>query len=424
MSVHPEQMLLSAVLRTGEYQALAAHGITTDLFHVYTDEAQWLERFVNKHGKAPSKGSFRAKYPEFVIYAIDDVAHWCEEVRLEHVRNQMIFLLDDAMRLIDQEDLQGAQELLLTGITTVQLEAGGISKPYDVFKDWVETADNVEARVIRNRTTGFAGVPTGFRSLDQLTGGLQPGWMTIVGARLGKGKTWTTVKMATSAALQGHKVAYFSLEQSRHQISMRVHSFASKQLGKGTVFNSLDLGRGTGFDIRAYKDFLADLQDRVAGNFIIVDSVGGAVSPVTVANVIEREQPDIVFIDFISRMEGKGNSKDDWVNMGRVSGDLQTISQRFSTPLVVAAQINRMGAGKEPPDAEHLALADKIGQDADLLITMTQRSVHVMKMKIAKFRHGPSGIMWSCHFDPGLGIFEEVSSDRADEIVERDNEVD
>jgi replicative DNA helicase len=146
------------------------------------------------------------------------------------------------------------------------------------------------------------------------------------------------------------------------------------------------------------------------------------VSPLTVAGIIEKEQPDLVLIDFLSKMKG-GGAGDDWQALGRISGDLQTLAQQYQIPIAAGSQINRMGAGKEPPNAENLAQSDKIGQDADLLVTIAPRSARVLHSKIAKNRHGASGLTWYSHFDPGKGIYTEISGDKAGELIERDKEI-
>jgi len=58
----------------------------------------------------------------------------------------------------------------------------------------------------------LTGVPTGFRDLDQDTGGLQPGELVIIAARPSMGKTALALNVARNAAVDhGKKVAIFSL---------------------------------------------------------------------------------------------------------------------------------------------------------------------------------------------------------------------
>lgn len=418
-TAHPETLLLSAVLRTGEYQVLAAHGITAGMFHVHDHEFQWLENYVARTSKTPSKQAWKSQYPEFSIYKVDDVEHWCEEVKTSHKRQSMIDLMDEVLNHVDAGDEDTALASLEAGVERIRTVTSGINPDFNVFDDWDVIYDSVKDRVDKVAKTGFAGVPTGFSTLDDLTGGLQGGWLCVVAARLGQGKTWTGVRMAYAAAMAGERVTYFSLEQSKLQIAMRVHAFGSRQFSND-VFNPMDLNRGHGFDIQKYKQFLDDMQKhRGNGEFYINDTSRGIVTPSTIASVIQTKQPSIVFVDYLTLL---GTTADDWRGTAKLSSELQSVAQRYNVPIVAMSQVNRLGISKEPPGAEHLSQADAIGQDADVVLTMTQRSQHVMKMKLAKFRHGPGGGSWNAKFSPGTGEYMEITNDEADDLIEEDQE--
>jgi replicative DNA helicase len=155
------------------------------------------------------------------------------------------------------------------------------------------------------------------------------------------------------------------------------------------------------------------------GKFYINDNSRGKSTVTSIAASVEALQPDTVIIDYLTLLGGGG---DDWRGVGKLSGDIQSLAQRYQIPTTALAQINRVGAGKEPPGAEHLSQADAIGQDADLVVTMAQQSKSVMKMKIAKFRHGPDGGIWYAKFTPGTGQYEEIGGDAAADLIDEDNE--
>src|SRR5206468_11459696 len=68
---------------------------------------------------------------------------------------------------------------------------------------------------IQNRESAFAGLPTGFRDLNELLSGLQQGNLVIVAARPGVGKSSFATNVARSAAVGARvPVALFSLEIS------------------------------------------------------------------------------------------------------------------------------------------------------------------------------------------------------------------
>src|SRR5690606_3765532 len=69
------------------------------------------------------------------------------------------------------------------------------------------------------------GVPTGFRELDDLTGGLQGGQMIVIAARPAIGKSTLGLDIARAASITAGKASViFSLEMSREEITKRMLS--------------------------------------------------------------------------------------------------------------------------------------------------------------------------------------------------------
>ena len=110
-------------------------------------------------------------------------------------------------------------------------------------------------------------------------------------------------------------------------------------------------------------------------------------------------------------------------SVAKLSGDLKELASRYAVPIVAAAQLNRAnGLSKEPAGPEALAQADAIGQDADAVITMRQTTKSVIRMKLAKYRHGVAGFQWFTQFQPSRGIFKEVSYSAAQTLMDADRD--
>ena len=84
--------------------------------------------------------------------------------------------------------------------------------------------------IVRTHDFGVSrGVPTGIRDLDELTNGLQAGQMIVIAARPGVGKSTLGLDIARSAAIRNHQpTCIFSLEMSKHEITMRLLSAEAK----------------------------------------------------------------------------------------------------------------------------------------------------------------------------------------------------
>lgn len=415
MAISPDIYLISSVLRGQDYPAAVAAGVNADMFHACKAEWEWIESYVTRYRRAPSKAAFRRHFPDFRIKAVDDTAHFVDEVRKNHARSVMTRVLRETTDLIADGRIDDAIVLSKKSIIDVSATMGGVQDT-DVLSDWKGIYTDVAARVARFNEFGMAGIPTGFDTLDERTGGVGPGQSWIVGMRLGEGKSWMLLKMACSAIIAGHTVHFSALEMSRVEVSMRLHNMLSGAVGK-EVFRSQDLAQGRDFDLGAYKAFLRDLKGLIKGSLTVSDA--NRIGAEEIAAQVERHQPDLYLLDYLTLASTKGDGG--WMDVGNFSKDLKTIAKDYQLGMVSAAQLNREhGIGKEPAGPEALSMSDAIGQDADAVITGKKMSDSIVKLKMAKYRHGNSGYTWYNHMDLSKGVIKEVSKNEALKIMDRD----
>lgn len=420
MSTNPEQMLISAILRSKDHVTASARGITVKFFHAYSEEFRFIERYIAIRKRAPSEAAFIAKFPKFRVKPVDDVEHFCDEVKHSHLRANLSQAVSDIISSLDDDNLEDALDLMHSKAITIESEIGGQSNDSDIFEHWEDTFDEVMRRTAQNANMGQAGLPTGFPTLDERTGGPQPGHFWVVAARLGQGKTWSLARMACAAAFSGFTVQYNAFEGTRAEIAMRVHTFASSEYGK-TVFKNRDIAMGQNFSPRDYKEFLIGLRKDVEGKFHIADNSKGAITLMTMAAQMERNKPDGVFLDYIQIADTSGD-EDMRMGLAKFSKGLKMNAERYGVPIIAAAQLNREAANRKDNGPENIAETDAIGRDADAVIVMRQLSKRVILFKLAKYRHGRDGYVWYTKFLPNTGHFEECTYDEAMDCVAEDKD--
>lgn len=80
-----------------------------------------------------------------------------------------------------------------------------------------------ELEKLHFRTEQLPGLPTGFTSFDAITGGLQPGQLTVIAGRPGMGKTAFVMNAALHVSIALEKtVAVFSLQSTAQQLFQRL----------------------------------------------------------------------------------------------------------------------------------------------------------------------------------------------------------
>lgn len=417
MPTPPELLLISAMLRTKDHVLPASRGISSTMFHAYKEEFEWIEDYVTMHGRTPSTGAFRAAFDEVPLKKVDDVEYFCGLVRENHSSKVVTKGLHDIIAKIRSGDVSGAIKQLNSAAVAAEASLIGHNADGDIFRDYDDITNEVLSRKKKHKATGFAGIPTGFPTLDELTSGIQPGWFVVITARAGVGKTRSLIRMACAAAFSGYTVQYDALEQNRPEIAMQVHSFTSSEFGHD-VFKSLDLAQGNGFETGKYLKFLQDMRTKVQGKMHVADTRRGPITQTTMCAQIERNKVDALFLDYLTLVDGI----EDHQSAANLSSALKRMAGRYNIPVITAAQINRTGASKSVQGLEDIGVSDRIGQDADLVINVQKFSKNVVTMRVTKFRHGPDGQVFYLKFDPNMGVMEEITYEQAMDLKDIDEE--
>lgn len=415
MATSPELLLISSVLREDKLGYAVKHNTTSDLFHVAHEEWRWLESYYQQYRKTPTKAAFLNQYPDFRLKRVDDTEMYVDEVKKSHGRYELTELIRDSADGIADGNIDKVISDLHSKVLSIGTAMGTV-KDVDVIQDWTDIYESAERRQREFNTNGIAGVPTGFSTLDKRTGGLQEGQVWIVAARLGEGKSWFLNQMATAAILAGHNVHFAALEMQRDEVSFRIHNLMSKHKGDGAIFQAQGLAQGQGVDLKKYKTFLQTMSATMSNRLTVSDVRGIGIGEII--SQIERHQPRVYFLDYLTlaKMSGEGG----WKEIGNFTKQLKDAAGRYGCTIVAAAQLNREGTGKLPPEAHTLAESDSIGQDADAVITMKKRSDRVIHSRLAKFRGGKGSYLWWNKFDPSTGDFHEVPKMEAEDLMDAD----
>lgn len=388
------------------------------MFLNYQPVWDWLVDYTNQHGSTPDRTAFMHDWSDLQLLKTDNVSYWVDALKARFAQSTMLEVMAEAQdQLSEDEDPSDVLKEMSTNLSSLlgKVERHAVGK---LSEDWADAVSEVRNRVEARLNGKSAGWPYGFPTLDLATSGAQPGHLCVIGARLGHGKTFTLLRMAEEAVKAGANVLFFSLEQSRNQIMYRMHSLLSRSFSD-TLFSSSDLMSGS-VDIDSYEAFCRSLGETLEGEFTIHDTKRGRVSSQTVAAAIDAHKPDIVFIDYLTLMDMDGN---DWQSIAKLTGQLKVTAEQYGVPIVVAAQLNREALSSSgPAGAEHLGRSDAIGQDADLIVTLNKKSKHVVQMRLAKYRHASDQQKWYVEFRPEKGMIEEISADRATDVLDEDME--
>lgn len=253
-----------------------------------------------------------------------------------------------------------------------------------------EVISNAERRMLEHRE-GPSGVETGFRDLDRLLGGLQPGALVIIAARTSKGKTALALSMADFQIRAGIPIAFASLEMSGAQVVERI------LCARGDVPSSrLRFGALGGDDFRALLAVAGELSTQP---LFILDQPALTVRGLRAwGHRVVTKGARVLFLDYMGLLNLEHDERPRWEAMAAVSRGVKTLARELKIPVVALVQLNRTAANDEQLGLHMLRDSGAIEQDADVVILL-DRSEGVDEdsdsvpavLNVAKHRSGPTG---------------------------------
>lgn len=297
------------------------------------------------------------------------------------------------------------------------LESIDIRRQYDYFRlrdIVVETLRGIQK--LAKEKTVYTGVPSGYKSIDEMTGGFQKGDLIVFAGRPSMGKTAFALNLCLNMAKEGKKVLFFSLEMSKEQLVQRLLSTESK-----IDLKSLRTGNIRESDWEA----LLEAAIKLSSLDVIIDDTPSA-SIVDIKSkarkIFAKEKGiDVIIIDYLQIIEvPKGISviRSRNEEIGFVSRSLKALAKELDVPVIVLSQLSRSVEKRidKRPILSDLRESGSIEQDADLVAFLYRDEYYnpntdkknIVEIIISKQRNGPVGTV-ELMFIKEIGKFENIS---------------
>lgn len=244
--------------------------------------------------------------------------------------------------------------------------------------------------------TTITGTPSGFRELDKLTAGLQPGNLVILAARPSMGKSALALNIATNVALRHSlPVAVYTLEMSKYEVADRL----------GAAEAGIDLQRMRTAQMDAAEwGRLAEANGRIAQSMLEISDVGAP----TIAEVRSKARrfvarhPNcgLLVIDYLQLMTA-GLAENRTQDVSQITRNLKLLARDLNVPILALSQLSRAleARADKRPLLSDLRESGSIEQDADLVIFIYRDDYYdadsdrsgEAEIIVRKHRNGPIG---------------------------------
>lgn len=214
----------------------------------------------------------------------------------------------------------------------------------------------------------ITGISSGFKSLDDLTGGWQNSELILLAGRPAMGKTSLAVSMISNIACKhGIPAAFFSLESSKEHLTNRFCSVIcgiSRRKIKERNINEEEK--------RKFDDNIISLLEAP----LYIDDTPG-LSELELrdkAQKLVREYGvKIIIIDYLQLMNAKGvivSSRQEEISY--IVRSLKDLALELNIPIIVTCQLNRSvsrdGIEGKRPQLSDLRESDSLEQDSDMIV--------------------------------------------------------
>ena len=336
-----------------------------------------------------------------------NVKHYAEIVMKKYMMRQLIEASEHLSHLGfneagDLEEILDAAEKKVFDITQ---HFAGAARFKDLTPLLTEAFERFEK--LSSAEHELRGVPTGFKSLDDILGGFQNSDLIIIAARPSVGKTALALDIARRTASEHQTpVGVFSLEMSADQLVDRIVAAQSKT-DSSIIRKGIRTQAGTWRE-DVFKNIRDALDDLSRTPIFIDDQPGNTIMKMrSAARKLKIEKGlKLLVVDYLQLMVPSTTRTNDSMvqQVTEISRSLKHLARELNIPVIALSQMSRAietRGGK--PKLSDLRDSGSLEQDADAVIfihsneeDLRDESGHMKDVQrkeliIAKHRNGPLG---------------------------------
>ena len=238
-----------------------------------------------------------------------------------------------------------------------------IGKFIDLKPGQKDDIDSLLDETIKSiETSGYNILKTGFSGIDELSGGMTRGEITILGGRPGHGKTTTMVNLIKHCVDSGLKVIVFNREMTNVEMLKKLFILESGTLSYLDIRNGLIRGLEGASELSRVKNIVKDKYNEE--KFLMFDKLNSFAES---AAEVKKFNPDIIFDDYIQLIVPDTRIDQRRLQLEKICNDYKWLVKSQDCVAVLLSQLNRglESRGDARPRLSDLAESGAIEQVAE-----------------------------------------------------------
>ena len=195
----------------------------------------------------------------------------------------------------------------------------------DVITDTLDSIKNKDSKLICS----------GYEKVDNFSGGLTRGEITIIGGRPGHGKTTVMINLLAKALEQGKRAMFFSRELPNSELLKKILCLESGKLSYGMVRQNVFQEN----DLKNMDEAISIVREKYSKDkFLMFDNIRNFS---LASSEIKKFKPDIIFDDYIQLIACEGYADTRRLQIEKLVNDYKWLAKEIGAVVVLASQLIR-----------------------------------------------------------------------------------
>lgn len=252
--------------------------------------------------------------------------------------------------------------------------------------DIEQTCKSLQSQLVDPAMVSFGGAPTGYKLLDEKTGGMITGALWVLGGDTGQGKTAMALNIARNWLTLGKEVLYISLEMSNEEVIKRMIYIEAAH--EKMELNRHHLAKPSE-ETKNKAIYLLNIIKNYSLRFFNSSNIS------EICQKIKQSSAEYVIIDHMHLIDDANDTKE----LAKITRILKRVSVMTNKKIIALAQYNRV---KDVRDNKSPQLGDfrgssTIEQDANVVLGLhcpnKDANPYQYEIHILKAREGDTGIV-------------------------------
>ena len=400
-----EQQLIARILQDKSVYYENADVISAELFTHYADVFVAYQDLIKK-GKHVTItkliDSVPAKKQEIkeMVLAVDYTVP-VDELVSELEEQQRTRAINNAMtRAAMAKDSEAKIKALTDAITGLyRSERTALIDGYTAAKEALQS-------ILRKTTVEM---PTGYKYLDSLTGGLQRSDLFILAGETSQGKTALGLNIVQHVIDAGRSVAFLSMEMSVSQLMLRMVC-TKAGIPKHDVKERYPEVEATAAEYASSKLYIADVTN---------NSVQHIMGLIRGAHI--RHNIDLAVVDYLQLMSDRDKSSREQ-EIGHIARSLKNLAKELNICIMALSQLGRPRSGQgHKPTLSRLRDSGQIEEAADVVMFVYRPEYYGIKEYNNEPTEGMAELIIAKGRNYGIGSFTVEFTANITRFRDRDN---